>query len=672
MRRLVCQCLLGAGIVSLLAFPAHADAPPALRRPGALSDRILTYRISATLDPDKHTVTGHEHVTWRNAGTTAAPNLQLHLYMNAFKNESSVFFKESRAEGGSLNGGGPVDDGEWGAIDVSSFKVDDGTGPVDVLGQSTVDDTVMTVNLPQPVMPQQTISMDIDFVTTLPRVVARAGYMGDFYLVGQWYPELGVWENRTWNCHYYHSTSEFYADFGVYDVDVTTPAGWPVGATGVEIAEKSDANTVTRSFHAEDVHDFVWTTAPFWKELDGTFTDEEPAPVNIRVLYPPGADEYAARHLTAAQAALGFYGSTFFPYPYSTLTVVDVPIDAGDAGGMEYPTFFTTLDADRGSSPITTAIVASDTRSPEYVTMHEFGHQYFAMMVASNEFEEAWLDEGLTEYTSSLALEDTYGPGELIDVAGLRFGAFDLDRTSYLALPNWDPMETKAWLFADSSSYGAVSYGKTTTLMHTLERWMGRDRVLGALRQYAVKFAFKHPHEQDFEAAMSAGVGEDLSFIFSPTIDGTGTLDYEVSSVESEEHTAPAGLFDDQSGHRNQVSRSDAEKAGRDANGNATWDSQVLLHRVGDIQFPVEVVVHFDDGSEDHTTWDGKDRWKRLAYEGRPARAIEADLDPEHKLWLDADMVNNGLSAEPSSDTTSSFSQIVSFAEETLLQAVGL
>ena len=124
----------------------------------------------------------------------------------------------------------------------------------------------------------------IKFKATFPEVVARTGYKRTFLLAGQWFPKVGVFWNGAWNCHQFHAMTEFFADFGTYDVKITLPKNYIIGATGVQTSDTDSGNgTKTVAFHAEDVHDFAWTADPNFKVLESTFNGSV-GPVKIRLL----------------------------------------------------------------------------------------------------------------------------------------------------------------------------------------------------------------------------------------------------------------------------------------------------------------------------------------------------------------------------------------------------
>ena len=126
------------------------------------------------------------------------------------------------------------------------------------------DRTVMAVTLPEPLGPGETITLDIAFTAKIPRPFARTGAIGNYFFIAQWFPKIGVLDAAgRWNCHQFHVGTEFFADFGVYDVRMTVPRGWPLAATGRERERTDNADgTTTHRYYQEDVHDFAWTTSP--------------------------------------------------------------------------------------------------------------------------------------------------------------------------------------------------------------------------------------------------------------------------------------------------------------------------------------------------------------------------------------------------------------------------
>ncbi len=395
---------------------------------------IADYDIEVSLDPETHELVGSESIRWRNTTSVPTSELWFHLYLNAFASSKSTFVRELSRE--------PIEgirtlDSDWGWTRVTRIELSDGTDLLPRMSFERPDDgnesdfTVARVTLPRAVLPGESVALEIDFEARLPRVMARTGYSGDFHMVGQWFPKIGVFEGPAgWNCHQFHATSEFFADFGSYRVHLEVPRGWVVGATGELISREPVGTGDELEFHARGVHDFAWTTAPpdlmtafevefdpgshvpmVWFEragasLDLGAADLELPPMTIRFLVPQAQGILIPRMIRAARLSIAWFGLYFGPYPHAQLTVVSPPPGAQAAGGMEYPTLVTT-----GASRLDASPVFSWRSDIESVTVHEFGHQYFQGMVASNEFEQAWLDEGLTTWAENRCIDDIVSDG---------------------------------------------------------------------------------------------------------------------------------------------------------------------------------------------------------------------------------------------------------------------
>ncbi|HEY7574514.1 MAG TPA: M1 family metallopeptidase, partial [Thermoanaerobaculia bacterium] len=381
---------------ALGVVPALAAVP--------LTPPIASYEISCRLDTEKKTVTGSQVVTWKNTTSRPAMTLQFHLYLNAFRNTRSTFWRE---HGGRRRN--RVIPDSWGSIAVTRAMLSDGADLLPSMRFLAPDDgnaddrTVAEFALPRPVDPGQSVSVNIDFVSTLPRVSLRTGYKGDFFLVAQWFPKIGVFEEGGWNCHQFHSNSEFFSDFGDYDVSIDVPGRYrdKVGATGSRVSEREAAEgRIVYRFRQESVHDFTWAADPDFRVLTDHFRDAGLADVEIRLHIQPEHLAQADRHFRAARAALAGYGRILGAYPYPTLTVIDPPWGASGAGGMEYPTLITAGTALH--APISL-------QDPEEVTVHETGHQFLYGLIANNEFEEPWLDEGVNTYLTDRVLKAVYG-----------------------------------------------------------------------------------------------------------------------------------------------------------------------------------------------------------------------------------------------------------------------
>ena len=351
----------------------------------ARSPRNANYSIDIALDHQTRTLRGRELVTWRNTSSQSTTELHFHLYYNAWRNTRSTWMKERLLGRGLSLHNRPESD--WGWTDISSISLvgTDDTPATDLTNNANFiapddgnpdDQTVLRVQLPYSVSPDETITLKIEWTARVPRTFARTGTIGNYYFIAQWYPKLGVFAEEGWICHQFHTATNFFADYGVYDVRLTVPSEWILGATGQEqhVTDNRDG-TATHHYYAEDVHDFAWTTSPDFLDLQDRFQHPELPDVNIRLLLQPEHRDQAERHFEATRQAFKYYGEWFGAYPYDNVTVID-PAWQSSSGGMEYPTLFTS--GTRWLAPTTT-------NGPEQVTVHEAGHQFFYGVIGSNE-----------------------------------------------------------------------------------------------------------------------------------------------------------------------------------------------------------------------------------------------------------------------------------------------
>jgi len=637
-----------------------------------LSDRVVSYRIQARLDPNKHTVDGRQQLTWRNRSDRPVSAVFLHLYLNAFEGEGSTFFTERRllaAHGGS-RGIAPVKKGEWGYIDLGHVEQDGATLTwryVHPDGGPETDHTVVRVDLAQLVPAGGSVTLDMSFHSQLPRVILRTGYVGQFHLVGQWFPKIGVLElagergatEPRWNVHEFHFNSEFYADFGEYDVRVTAPKDYVVAAVGEQQgAPVQEGQDLTWHFIQGDVHDFAWMAAPGYRTLDGEYAGPGSPRVKVRVVYPPEYEASAKPVLKASLDSLAYFSQTLGPYPYKTLTAVVPPFNAAEAGGMEYPTFFT-ADSFREIKPKTL-----DEYLLDFVTIHEFGHGYFYGLLASNEFEEPMLDEGLNEYWDDRMLRERGQKVYLTRPSWQFFGveppldAFMLERmTARLRHPS-DPLGENAWDRLSSADYGTV-YSRTATAMHDLEERIGEEVTERAFRQYYATWHFRHPGMGDLQATLAdvSGKPEVVAQVFDRYVYGTERIDDSVSDIVSEEVLPLAGTHI-KDGRREELTadaNDEAIQKQRDAwdkahphagpgTGPFPWKTIVTVQRDAS-PVPQILKVTFADGTSETVRWNDDRRWARFVFV-KPVKGASAELDPERKIYLDSDKLNDSRTVD--------------------------
>jgi hypothetical protein len=503
---------------------------------------------------------------------------------------------------------------------------------------NTEDRTLAAVALPAAVAPGSEIALRVEWTARVPRTFARTGAIGNFYFIAHWFPKIAVFENGGWTAHQFHANSEFFSDYGRYDVRITVPDGWIVGATGLQ-QQHGNGNgdgTTTHRFVQDDVHDFAWTTSPDYIEYRQQFNHQGLPPVAMRLLLQPEHRGQEDRHFAATAAALRYYGEWYGPYPYGHITIVDPAYQSG-AGGMEYPTLFTAgtrLFAPRQSSD-----------APEAVTVHEAGHQFWYGIVGNNEFEHAWLDEGINQFSEARVLAEAFGP----DYPVARFfGGFvpwqirdipfkrETDGnylTPYREAAESDPMNIPTFRYHPVTHW-AISYYKTALWLNTLERHLGWDTLQRVLKTHFERSSFKHPRPGDFFRTLNEVSGRDLTWMVDQVYRTSNVFDYGVELLESRPlEMTGYDVSADTPSYRE-------ERSGKN------YRTLVVVRRHGEAIFPVDVLVTFENGEQVREHWDGLDRWKAYTYD-RAAAAQSAQVDPERVLLLDVNYTNNSRSASP-------------------------
>ncbi|MCM3270455.1 M1 family metallopeptidase [Paenibacillus elgii] len=587
---------------SLPARPAEKPAPK------PLSERIVEYHLSAELDAQGKSIRGTASLTWKNPGSAPVQELYFHLYPNAFESKKSTFMKES---GGKLRQDANKE-GSFGSMTVSSIKTLDGNEIElsDRIEYVQPDDgnkddrTLIKVPLPKAVGPGERVTLRTDFSVKLPQVFARMGYAGDFVMAGQWFPKVAVYEpkgvrgraDEGWNLHQYHGNSEFYSDFGIFDVKLKVPSAYTVAATGFPTKPVADdGKTRTYTFYADDVHDFAWSASPHFVYFEEPYATPHVPGVRIKLYLDPKHERLKARYMTAAKKALARYSQWYGSYPYSTLSIVVPPADGNGAGGMEYPTLVTAWGA------------AEDNPSLELerVVVHEIGHQFWYGMVANNEFEEAWLDEGFTSYAEDRIMEAEYGvrPNLLVE-------------SSYITNPA--ALKLHSWGYGGHNQYAENVYTRAKLVLKAMERQAGLETMDKILRTYFQRWKFKHPGTADFQRTVEDVTKLSWQEFFHQYIYNGMMVDYAVTGIKVRNATE---------------------------NGQPVYENSVQLRKLGGTYHNVPIRFRFADGSELDKTWDGVDSEVIMKLNHASPLAWVA-LDPQHSIVLENKRINSFMKTE--------------------------
>jgi aminopeptidase N len=279
---------------------------------------------------------------------------------------------------------------------------------------------------------------------------------------------------------------------------------------------------------------------------------------------------------------------------------------------------------------------------PEVVVEHEFGHQYWYGMVATNEFEDAWMDEGINSYTEVKVLDSIFSANtSMINLGGITLGEREEQRFAYIGVADRDAMAQNAYAYVSSNSYAGVTYGKTASVLLTLEGIIGEDTMAKAMRTYFMTYRFTHPTKEDFLKTIEEVSGKDLHWYFNQAVYGSNVLDYEVLSVNS----YPSNWYEEKK-ERKSEKKSDNKKGDE-----TVYENYLTIHRKENFVMPVDLEVKFDNGEKVREHWDGQSRWTRFSYV-KKSKVTSVEIDPDHTIQLDRNNFNNSFIVEPNPRAT--------------------
>ncbi|MFD2614550.1 M1 family metallopeptidase [Paenibacillus gansuensis] len=599
-----------AKTTSPAAKPPVKSAPlpnlPVDKKPEPLSQRVVEYHIDAKWVPDRKQITAAQTVTWTNPGKKTVTEMYLHLYPNAFESMDTTFMKES---GGTLRSDRMLS-GSFGSIKLNAVKTSDGTNLLPRLQAVQPDDgnkkdrTLVKIRLPEPIPPKGSITLRMAFTVTLPHTFARMGYAGDFVMAGQWFPKVAAYELtgtrgravEGWNAHQYHGNSEFYSDFGIYNVKVAVPSSYIVAATGFQTKPTTDKDGYkTYQFYADDVHDFAWSASPDFEYAEEPFSAPNVPGVRIKLYLDPKHKDLKDRYFHAAKTALTEFSKMYGQYPYSTLSIVVPPAEGNGAGGMEYPTLVTAFGADS----------IDPGYDLERVVVHEIAHQYWYGMVASNEFEEAWLDEGFASYSEDKIMEKEYGVAPNLPV-----------ESSYITSPA--PLKQLSWKYRGHNHYAENVYTRAKLVLLGIEREIGTKMMNKVIRAYFVKWKFKHPSTADFQTVLERMTKRDWDPYFSQYVYGSMMADFSVEEI-----------------HTDKVNE----------NGETIYVHRVFIRKNGGDFSKVPILFYFEDGSTMKKTWDGAELLTEYKITNSSPLTWVA-VDPNRTIVVENKHINNFMKAE--------------------------
>ena len=588
------------------------------------------YTIRATLDTASRRLTGAETIRYTNNSPDTLRFVWMQLDQNLFRPGSTgslLFASESRFGAAGFKGGFEIERvgqcsgtaGQRGSGAVTKRKArakpsatQGSTAPLPpcpaVTLRSRVDDTMMYLDLVRPIPPGGTTVLELTYAFNIPEHGAdRMGRDGTLYEIAQWYPRMAVYDDvHGWNTDQYLGQGEFYLEYGDIDYEVTLPAGYIVAGTGVlqnpaevltatqrerlATAIKSDTTipivtepelrsgaarpvrqgSLTWRFRASNVRDAAWAASPeyLWDAAGWEG-------VLAQAYYRPSAIETWKEAARMSQYSIREYSTRWLRYPYPQISAVEGPVS-----GMEYPML--AMEARGKDGPDLFSVVT-----------HEIGHNWYPMIVGSDERRYAWMDEGFNTFINTFSEEGFWNRDDSEDRQRERELVVKIDQT-----PTAQPILTPANRYKTSENLLSLAYLKPSVALLTLRNKVLAPEVFdSAFREYTRRWAFKHPQPADFFRTVEEVSGRDLSWFWRGFFYTTAALDQSVESVKL-----------------------------------AEGSTQVTVANLGDAVMPVELELGFDDGTTDLVKlpveiWYGGDRY---VYQDRSGKAlVNARVNPD-------------------------------------------
>jgi hypothetical protein len=595
--------------------------------------------INVTLNDEAHELDAEITTTYTNNSADELSEIWMHLWPNAYSSAKTAMAKQQFRDGNMFMFYALAKD--LGGIEGLDFKVDGISVRWD-LDEENPDIAVIKLN--SPLAPGGTIEISTPFKVRIPSgEISRLGHVGESYQITQWYPKPAVYDRDGWHALPYLGQGEFFSEFGNFDVFITLPGNYTVGATGdmpldadneaeIKRLNKLDSDTrayfrvieekgldfsnnnefpesvaweKTLHYHQENVHDFAWFADKRFKVLkDSVELPHSGRFVTTWAMFTPNEEELWKDASDYLNKSTYYYSLWNGDYPYNHVTAVDGTISAG--GGMEYPNV--TVIGESGSA-----------FSLDVVIAHEVGHNWFYGILGSNERTNAWMDEGLNSFNETRYLIENYEGKDLGVISGqlspkwierLDLTDFEyrwIDELAYIFPARFgsdQALQCHSDAFS-SINYGAMVYKKTAAVFGFLRQYLGTERFDTAMRAYFSEWKFKHPSPSDLQASLEKSCGEDLSWFFEGWIKSTEKNDWAIVKVKKTDN-----------------------------------GTEVKLANRGGLSSPVEVVVFAGD-MEAGRVWSevgGPNDVIKIEVPGKGATRVE--IDPG-RYDLDYDRKNN-------------------------------
>jgi hypothetical protein len=511
--------------ILLLSFGGSAFAQ------NAYWQQQLTYKINVSLNDTDKTLTGDESITYKNNSPSTLDFIWFHIWPNAYKQESTALMQQIRTDASRSK---KIEKLDPGSIEGLNFKANGKVLITEAHPNAQYID-IIKVKLSSPLKPGDSVVITTDFKVKLPNYFSRSGYADGEFMVTQWYPKPAVFDKDGWHEFPYLDMGEFYSEYANYNVNITLPSSYIVGATGVlqnadelaqykstgaqNFASKSDKPALyipknpngkkTLNYVMNNVPDFAWFADKNFVVQYDTVKLASGKVVDIFTYYHNKKKTLWVKSADYTKDAVSHYSKWIGEYEYPVVQVVEGPKNNA-SGGMEYPTI---------------TLITSPDAKPETldgVITHEVGHNWFMSMLGSNERLHTWQDEGMNSYFQFRYEAEKYKSNSIFgDAIPANIKALPIDQFQaavYNAMGNNIPMnfpiEMPADQFKTSDDYAVASYLKAAVWMYMLENTLGKDQVDKAFQAYFAEWKNKHPTPQDMKVSFEKALGKDLSKFF--------------------------------------------------------------------------------------------------------------------------------------------------------------
>ncbi len=528
----------------------------------------VNYKIDVTLDDVNNTLTAYEEFEYINNSPDVLEFILIHIWPNAYKDGTSALAQQQYRDGDEQMQ--HLSEKDRGYIDSFDFKIN---GTQAEWEYHHHHEDVLKLKLNSPLQPGEKITVSTPFFVKIPSgAISRLGHVEQSFQITQWYPKPAVDDKDGWHHMPYLGQGEFYSEYGSFDVSITLPKNYVVGATGdlqttseiqfldkiaKETADaiengkgyreiegvnnlvdfpKSSEEMKTIRYTQKNVHDFAWFADKRYSVLKSEVElPHSKRKVTTWAMYTPknAKTKWTDLWIKASEYlndAIYYYSLWNGDYPYNQVTAVDGTISAG--GGMEYPN-------------VTVIGNSSSAHELEVVIVHEVGHNWFYGQLGSNERVHGWMDEGMntlneirymqTKYPNNTALSDMILGGKLHMDLLSHHDMADISYRAIAGLGEDQPIETHSNDFT-SMNYGIIMYQKTGLVFFYLKDYLGEELFDKAMRAYYSQWEFKHPQPEDIKKSLEDATGKDLTWIFKDLIQTTNHVDYKIKRVRKTKH----------------------------------------------------------------------------------------------------------------------------------------